>query len=197
MVALDGLLDPEAGGIVLSALMPLSKPLGPEDGRSPAQRRADALTEMASRTLANGDLPTVGGHRPAINVTVSIDSLPKLPGTPGAELDWGGDITAESARRLGCDATIRRIVLGPGSEVLNVGRAKRLVTPAQRVALAVRDKGCSWPGCTKPPWWCDAHHVTHWADGGQTDLTNLRLLCRTHHRKTHETASNSQAGPAP
>ncbi len=203
MVALDGLLDAEAGGIVLSALLPLSRPLGPDDNRAPAQRRADALVEIAEQTLRNGELPTVGGHRPAINVTISVESLQKRPGSRGAELDWAGDITAETARRLGCDATIRRIVLGPDSQPLDVGRARRLVTPAQRAALAVRDGGCTWfshynTRCTRPSWWCDAHHILPWADGGTTDLDNLRLLCRTHHRRTHENnGHDNRAGPGP
>lgn len=195
MVALDGLLDAEAGGVLLSALMPISRPLSPDDSRTAAQRRADALVEIANQTLAHGELPTVAGHRPAINVSIGIESLQKLPGTPGAELDWAGQITAEAARRLGCDATIRRVVLGPDSQPLNVGRAKRLVTPAQRIALATRDKGCTWSGCDRPPWWCDAHHKISWADGGPTDLDNLRLLCRTHHRRTHDTDSGSGPGP--
>jgi len=198
MVALDGLLDPEAGGIVLSALMPLSRPLCPDDTRTPAQRRADALVEMADHTLATGDLPTVASYRPTINVTISLESLRKEPGTPGGELDWAGDITAETARRIGCDATVRRIILGPDSQPLDVGRTKRLVTTAQRTALAVRDRGCTWSGCTRPPWHCDAHHVTAWIDGGDTNLDNLRLLCRTHHRRTHESEnSNRNTLPTP
>ncbi len=186
MVALDGLLDPEAGGTVLSALMPLSRPLSPDDSRGPAQRRADALVEIANQTLTCGKIPTVSGHRPAINVTIGLESLRKEPRTPGGELDWAGDVTAETARRLGCDATVRRIVLGPAGRPLDVGRAKRLVSLAQRAALAVRDAGCTWPGCSRPPWWCDAHHIISWADGGATDLGNLKLLCRTHHRQTHD-----------
>ncbi len=112
--------------------MPLSKPLGSDDVRSPSQRRADALVEIAEQTLTRGELPTVAGHRPAVNVTISLPSLQKLPGTPGGELDWAGDVTAETARRIGCDATVRRILLGPDRQPLDVGRAKRLVTPATR-----------------------------------------------------------------
>jgi len=204
MVVLDGLLDAEAGGVVLSALMPLSKPLSPDDHRSPAQRRADALVEVCQHTLTHGDIPTVGGHRPTVNITLSLQSLRKEPGTPGGELDWAGDITAEAARRLSCDANIRRIILGPHSQPLNVGRTKRVVTPAQRTALAARDRGCTWPGCSRPPWWTDAHHTVSWADGGNTDLDNLRLLCRTHHKQTHEqpglrqqTHNGQYQGPGP
>ena len=186
MVAIDGRLDAEAGGVLLSALMPLSAPLGPDDTRVPAQRRADALTEMAQQVLTTGHVPTVSSHRPSVNVTIGLPSLRKQPGTPGGELNWTGPVTAEMVQRIGCDANITRIVLGPKSEVLDVGRSKRLVTPAQRKALAIRDNGCTWPGCSRPHWWTDAHHVVPWHKGGATDLANLRLLCRTHHRRAHD-----------
>ena len=71
-------------------------------------------------------------------------------------------------------------------EVLAVGRSTRLVTPAQRAALNARDRGCVYPGCDRPPEWCDAHHLTHWADGGRTDLNNLALICQRHHTVVHE-----------
>lgn len=186
MVVVDGLLDAEADGILLTALTPLAKPLGPDDTRTLAQRRADALVEIAGQVLKTGNLPVVAGHRPNVNVTITPDSLRKLPGTSGGELDWAGPITAEAARRIACAAAVTRIVLGPDSEVLEVGRTQRLVTPAQRKALAVRDGGCTWTGCHRPLWWTDAHHIQPWADGGPTDLDNLELLCRTHHRWIHE-----------
>lgn len=163
------LLDPEAGAVLLSALQPLAAPLGPDDKRSPAQRRADALAEIANQVLAVGHLPTVASRRPTLNVTISLPSLRKDPKTPGGELDWAGPITAEAARRIGCDASVTRILLGPRSQPLDVGRAHRLVTPAQLKALALRDRDCTWPGCTRASWWCDAHHRISWIDGGETD----------------------------
>lgn len=84
------------------------------------------------------------------------------------------------------DHARRRPVLGADSEILDVGRTQRLVTPAQREALTARDQGCTWSGCHRPPWWTDAHHITPWTDGGPTDLANLILLCRTHHKWTHQ-----------
>jgi hypothetical protein len=104
----------------------------------------------------------------------------------GATLASGVPIGAETARRLACDATIIPMVLGTASEVLDVGRAKRLVTPAQRRALIVRDGGCRWPGCDRPPEWTDAHHIIAWIFNGKTDLWNLILLCRHHHINVHE-----------
>ena len=76
-------------------------------------------------------------------------------------------------------------VLGGRGEVLDQGRSTRLATPGQLAALWLRDAGCSFPGCTTPALWCDAHHLTHWADGGTSDLTNLALLCGRHHSVVH------------
>jgi hypothetical protein len=90
------------------------------------------------------------------------------------------------ARRLACDATIIPMVLGAHSEPLDVGRAKRLVTPAQRRALIVRDGGCRWPGCDRGPEWTDAHHIIAWIFDGVTAVWNLVLLCRHHHVNVHE-----------
>ena len=91
-----------------------------------------------------------------------------------------------AVRRLACEAGIVPMVLGGPSEVLDVGRAQRFFTPAQRRALARRDGGCSYPGCTIPPQWCEAHHVEHWLHGGLTDLGNGALLCGRHHTVVHE-----------
>jgi hypothetical protein len=89
-------------------------------------------------------------------------------------------------RRLACDASVTRIVLGPRSEPLDVGRRTAVVTGALRRALIARDRACRFPGCDRHHGWCDAHHVRHWADGGATGLHNLVLLCRRHHRAIHE-----------
>ena len=78
------------------------------------------------------------------------------------------------------------MVLAAPSEPLDVGRAKRLVTPAMLAALWARDKGCTFPGCTRPPTWCHAHHVRHWIDGGATSLANSALLCGRHHTIVHQ-----------
>ncbi len=102
------------------------------------------------------------------------------------ELERTGPIPAETARRLACDAKVSRVITRGRSEPLDVGRAVRTVTPAQRKALAVRDRSCRFPGCDRPPTWCDAHHIKHWLDRGRTDLDNLILLCRRHHTLVHE-----------
>ena len=97
----------------------------------------------------------------------------------------GDVLTATTIRRIACDAGIIPVVLGTRGEPLDVGREKRLVTPGLRLALTTRDQGCSYPGCTMPPQWTNAHHVVHWAQGGQTSLLNTALLCRRHHTHVH------------
>lgn len=106
-------------------------------------------------------------------------------GVAAAELAWGGALSAEAVRRIACDAGITRVIVNADSVPLDVGREYRTVTPGQFAALVVRDAGCAFPGCTRPPAWCEAHHIRHWADGGDTCLGNLVLLCGHHHRSIH------------
>ena len=185
-VALQGQLDPEAGATVLAAVLPLASPAGPADDRTPAQRRADALVELARRSLDGGGLPESGGERPHLNVTVDLSALLGAPGTRAAELDWAAPVPVEVARRLGCDAAVARIVFAGPSDVLDVGRRSRVVSPGLRRALAARDRGCVFVGCDRAPAHCDGHHITSWLDGGPTDVDNLVLLCRVHHRLVHD-----------
>jgi hypothetical protein len=182
-VVLDGVLDPEGGATVLAALMPLAAPGGADDGRTPAQRRADALVELARRALDSAELPTTAGERPHLQIRVDLATL--LAGTGTAAADWAGPLSAGAALRLACDATITPVLTAGPSEVLDLGRSVRLVSPAQRRALVVRDGGCVWPDCDRPPAFTDAHHLRHWIDGGATDLANLALVCRRHHRLVH------------
>jgi hypothetical protein len=283
MVAVDGLLEPEAGTTLLAALEPLARPAGAGDGRTGGQRTADALWELARRVLEGGGLPKAGGVRPQLLVTVDLDSLLGHPNALGGETGWAGPLDPEACRRLACDGALTRVLVtrqhpyhydpghgasadpsadqGPatpdpsGSErlttpplardrggqqpderpatqdpdhdqgplvrdpdhhpsrdrdnglaarlqaamtllppilggaptqPLEVGRTTRVIQPAQRAALAVRDGGCVFPNCERLLAWCEAHHLRHWLHGGPTDLANLALLCRAHHRAVHE-----------
>jgi Domain of unknown function (DUF222)/HNH endonuclease len=277
MVAVDGLLDPEAGQSLLAALEPLARPADAGDERSAAQRRADALAELARRSLEGGRLPQTGGVRPQLIVTVDLDSLVGRHGTFGGEIGGVGPLDPEACRWLVCDGALTRVLVtrhpthhhgdpdhhphhhptdhpdhhpghgptnhsgpghpdqyghpdqprqdapGPGdglgghdhpigaggadglvarlraaatllppalggapSQPLEVGRATRVVSATQRAALVVRDGGCAVTGCGRPPAWCEAHHLRHWLHGGATDLANLALVCRAHHRAVHE-----------
>jgi Domain of unknown function (DUF222) len=247
MVALQGLLEPEAGQTLLAALEPLARPHDAQDVRSGDQRRADALVELARRALEGGQLPLVGGARPQLAVMVDLDSLLGRPGAVGGDLGGIGPLAPEACRRLACDGAVTRVLVrrqhgerrldhhtsdhqpghrqpghhqpgqrpgahqpgglpaqhtdhggdadgrpaagdpgdqedlagrlgaamallppilgGASSQPLDVGRASRVVTPAQRSALAVRDGGCVFPDCHRPLAWCEGHHLVHWLDG--------------------------------
>jgi Domain of unknown function (DUF222)/HNH endonuclease len=188
MVRVDGDLDPETGETLLTALRAVlnaeSRSPGEGDGRTPAQRRADALGEVCRQWLDLGKRPTVAGERPHVTVTVDERSLGDGPGAT-SELDHTGPIDPELARRVACDASIRRVVMAGRSEPLDVGRRTSVISPGMRRAVVIRDRHCRFPGCDRPHTWCDAHHVVHWAEGGPTALSNLVLLCRRHHRMVH------------
>jgi hypothetical protein len=216
MVAVNGLLEPEAGQTLAAALEPLARPANAHDTRSGGQRRADALTELARRHLEGGRLPRSGGVRPQLLVTVDLDTL-LGPGGVGGDTGGVGPLDPEACRRLACDGAVTRVLVtrhpttdqpstdgelaarlqvaarllpptlgGAPTQPLEVGRATRVVNAAQRAALVVRDRGCAFPSCDRPPGWCEAHHLVHWLHGGPTDLPNLALLCRAHHRAVHE-----------
>ena len=186
MVRVDGDLDPENGETLLTALDAVldagARSKDRDDGRTPAQRRADALGEICRQWLDSSDRPIVGGERPHVTVTVRAETLAEAG---DAEFDRAGPAPAEAAKRVSCDASVLRVVMSGRSEPLDVGRRTPVISPALRRAVIVRDRHCRFPGCDRPHPWCDAHHVRHWADGGDTALTNLLLLCRRHHRAIH------------
>ncbi len=183
---LRGYLDSEAGATLRSALEPLARPSGEGDDRRRERRFADALVELAGHALDTGVLPQHSGQRPHLQVTATLATVQGREGAPAAELDLGGPIAAATARRLGCDAGVTRVVFGADSAVLDVGRATRVPAAATRRAVQARDRGCVWPGCHRPASWGEVHHLRHWAQGGSTDLANLVLICRAHHWKVHE-----------
>ncbi|MFG1651374.1 DUF222 domain-containing protein [Micromonospora sp. NPDC049275] len=180
---LTGTLDAEAAALLRAAIDPLTAPSGPDDVRSPGQRRHDALADVCRLALRTGELPESGGDPAQVVVTTSYDGLTRQLGA-GA-LDIGPQLTPDTVRRLACDAAILPAVLGGAGQVLDVGRQRRLITGALRRALVLRDGGCAFPGCDRPPRWCAAHHIRHWADGGPTSLDNAVLLCGHHHRHVH------------
>jgi hypothetical protein len=182
---LVGLLDSEGGAVLRTAIDALTRPL-PGDERLSSQRRADALVELARRQLDSGALPAGGGQRPHLTLTVSEGSLRGADDAACADLEWAGPIVGATARRLSCDAVRSVVTVDERGKPLSAGRATRVVSPALRRALIVRDHGCRFPGCDRPPSWTDAHHIIHWADDGPTELDNLVLLCHPHHRFVHE-----------
>jgi hypothetical protein len=184
---LKGRLDAEGAALLTSVLSPLTKPRPAADGvpdpRNRIERQGDALVEALRLTIGSDDLPTEGGERPTMVVTLPLDTLQEQLGA--ALLGDTTLIPPWMARRMACDCGIIPAVLGSTGEPLDLGRKTRTVSTALRRALILRDRGCAFPGCTIPPRWCDAHHAQHWADGGPTSLPNLVLLCSTHHDLIH------------
>ncbi len=145
-----------------------------------AQRRADALVNLVAHHQQASLAPTLGGDRPRIVVTMSFDRLRDQCIAAGV-LESGQPISAGDLRRLACDADLLPAVLGGPSQILDLGRSQRLVTPGLRQALNLRDRGCVFPGCAAPVGVCHAHHTIPWYDGGPTDLAHTALVCPHHH----------------
>jgi len=197
----DGFLDVESGAIIKTVLDAIEDELFRSEnteqsaggdaaaaGRPTAsQRRADALVEMARRAATAS--PQSGRSRPELMVILDHDTLVARAGG-AAELTDGQPLSGEAARRLACDANIIRAVTKGASEVLDLGRSTAVVSAAQRRALTLRDRGCIFPGCDRPPGHCEAHHLIPYArgqdTGGPTDLANLGLLCTRHHHLVHD-----------
>jgi hypothetical protein len=195
LVRLSGWLGTTAAAAVNAALDPLCHPgrdpkIDGETPRTPAQRRADALVDVCNRALRGGDLPATGGDAAQVVVTIPVDVLrtePDVAEGSGGVLDTGAPISVAEARQLACDAQIIPAVLGTDGQVLDLGRAKRLINGPIRRALILRDGGCAFPSCDRPANWADGHHIKAWADGGATALSNACLLCRYHHQVIHHT----------
>lgn len=171
--------DTTHGAVLANALLERSAPIDADDRRTASQRRADALFEMLT-----GNQPLVA----RVDVIVDINTLTNTPADLDAmrcELHGGGTIDRILLEQLACTPDIRRVLVAGGSEILDLGQAVRLATPAQRRAIRIRDRGCVWPDCKRPPAMCEIHHIIPWQHGGPTDLANLALLCNHHHRRTH------------
>jgi len=155
-----------------------------EPSDSFAQHRADALTTMAETTLRHGPEPLSMTERYQVMVHVTAETLSE--NEPGrCELDNGQALALDTVRRITCDSSLLRITQDDAGNPLDIGRKTRAVPPAMQRALRSRDSGCRFPGCTHHRF-VDAHHIRHWADGGDTSIDNLVLLCRHHHRLVHE-----------
>lgn len=185
-VFVKGFLDPVGGATLCTALDPLARRAGIADERPRDRRYADALVELAGYALDTSLLPRIGGQRPHLQVTTSLETLVGAAGAPAGMLERAGPIATPTVQRLACDASVTRVLLGTDSAVLDVGRARRLPSGPTRRALHARHGGCEWPGCDRPASWTAAHHIKHWAQGGPTDLNNLVLLCHRHHWLVHE-----------
>ncbi|WP_051246513.1 HNH endonuclease signature motif containing protein [Nocardioides halotolerans] len=198
-VRIKGRGSAESGAVLRAALLPLTRPapaVDPDapgcdsqaDPRDHGARMFDALVQLAQHALDTDQAPASHGARPRVAVTIDYRLLATGVGLdPRGEActDDGLRLSVAAVRRLACDADVVPVCLGSDGEVLDVGRSSRLVTAALWRALVARDRHCTFPGCTRPPVMCHAHHVVHWVDGGTTCLDNLVLVCGAHHSVLH------------
>ena len=150
------------------------------DTRSPGARTADALEAVFDRILAAGDLPASGGIPATVIVHLTAEQVESRAGL--AVTGHGTLIPAAQALAMADQGLIYTLITDNRNVPLRLGRTSRCATPGQTIALAARDRGCSFPGCDRPPGWCQRHHVQEWTDNGPTDIDNLTLLCGYHHR---------------
>jgi hypothetical protein len=149
-----------------------------------AQRRADALSTLAETTLRHGPAALSSAERYQVVIHVTAETLAEDE-AGRCELENGQDLALDSVRRITCDGSLLRMTEDDAGNPLDIGRKTRAVPSAMQRALRSRDGGCRFPGCTRHRF-VDAHHIRHWADGGDTSIDNLVLLCRHHHRLVHE-----------
>ena len=210
MVVIRGRLEPEVGAVVMQALTAARDLLyrrckakdvpagtsavdastgtsvvdGSPEAPTMEQQQADALALVAEAALHHGINPGAPGERYQIVVHVEAEVLADGDGPGQSVLEGGARVPAGTSQRLACDAS--RVVMRHDAEgrITEVGARTRTIPPALRRALHHRDKGCRFPGCGRP--FGEGHHIRHWAHGGPTELSNLAMLCRRHHRAVHE-----------
>lgn len=208
---LELLTTAEGGALLTQLFAATGAPTSADDQRTANQRRHDSLLD-ALRVAAESDaLPVFGGLSPRVLITAPPEAF-LATGAPPERLEATSDIASSPSDHwrpasfaggspvpsavfdeLICNPTLVRVLQAPTGAVLDVGRAHRFFTAAQRTALWVRDRGCRFPGCAAP--WTHAHHVTPWQRGGTTDLANGLLLCSHHHRAVHGNAWVITTGP--
>jgi hypothetical protein len=181
---ISGELTDAAAETVVTAIHTYTDPPDSADFRTVAQGQAAALVRVCELALGHVDDPDVQRARKVVSIVVDWKTL--VTGAVGrCDGEFTGPVHPRDVERLLCDSPISRVVTGPDTLPLELGRMRRAVPPSLRRALVVRDHGCRWPGCNRPSAWCDAHHVVHWKDGGPTGLDNCVLLCDRHHETSH------------
>ena len=189
---LTGWLNTEHGALLRTALESFTpKPDQACDKASieqppatPKLRRALGLIELARQAVTHQGCGKNSPARPTVVLTLPYEDFKARFGA--ADVENGGVVAATAVRRLACEANVIALQLNADGEAVELGRKRRTVTPAQRVLLNYRDKGCTFTGCDRPPAWSDAHHLIEWADGGLSNLDNYTLLCHRHHHLMHE-----------
>ena len=192
---ISGSFPAEEGALLLKALELAQGQLAADvradtrvdgEGAKPRPTAADAMIAVAESAIARGVTAASGGDRHQVVVHVDLDGLASSDRDDrlGGRLDCGVGLPAATLSRLSCDASVVALVERDGKP-LSVGRKTRSIPPSVARALRARDGGCRFPGCDRDRF-VDAHHVEHWAHGGETSLENLVQLCRHHHRLVHE-----------
>jgi hypothetical protein len=168
----------------LESYVQADRPAG--DLRSRGQQLADALVQGIDNALAAGQAPILRTAKPHVIVTIPLADLVDPAILPGAATTgYRAEISAARTRMLACDGAITRIVIGPEGQPLEGGRSKRVFPNHLRRPIEVRDQHCVFAGCDAPSYWCDVHHLIHWAHDGETNVDNGALLCERHHTKVH------------
>jgi hypothetical protein len=185
MGKIEGLLDPESFELVRTAVEGACPLPTATDHRSPGQRRADALVDLCREAMDSGRLAESGGEKPHLIVLIDSERIGNQTSGSGETIE-GTELPQSDLERLLCDSSLSRMIMGADSEPLDVGRKTRIIPPALRRAVMVRDRHCRHPGCDRPARWCDVDHIIPWWKGGETKLSNLQLLCRFHHTEKHQ-----------
>lgn len=197
MWVLEGRLDREGGACLATVLEALQGPKANDDTRTPAQRRADAMTALARMQLDGGSaLPRSGGQRPHLTVTATVETLLGNADAPAGELMNRFPVPKETVQRIACDCSLTPLVVDDNGDPLDFGRTIRTISPALRRALVARDKHCRFPDCDRPVSWCDGHHLFWWSVGGRTGKRFVALVCRLHHTLLHEGGWSLEGDPA-
>jgi hypothetical protein len=187
-------LDAEGGAVVDKAIqLATTGDLDGDPVRTAAQRRADALVDICRHLLDHQQTRKGGRHRPHLDAVLHLDGA----GHPAsAEIVDGPALSETSMRRLLCDCTFHTLVVDADTTTLRYGRATRAIPAPLWSGLVVRDRHCRFPGCDRPPHWCEGHHVHPWEHGGRTDPDNLVLLCSRHHHLVHKTGWQAKLLPS-
>ena len=193
-VRIRGRLSPEVGALLVKALAAARETLYqqrrdqvPEpDPPTMEQQQADALALLAEVALHHDLDPGAPGERYQVVVHVDAEVVANSAAPGQSVFEDGVRVPAGTSQRLACDAS--RVVMRHDSDgrIVEVGARTRTIPPALRRALHHRDRGCTFPGCSRPPGWSHGHHVISWLDGGPSDMPNLALLCPRHHTIVHQ-----------
>jgi len=170
------------------------RPVEEPDVRTYGQRLHDALEDVCDRLLRAGTLPDSGGTPATVIVTIDEANLRSRTGT-GSTTSDGSRLSVAAVLELAEQAEIIPAVLNRSGAVLTLGRARRVASRLQTLALVARDRGCSFPACAHPPEYCERHHIRSWLDGGPTDVDNLTLVCRYHHHNFEQRGWTCQLNP--